>query len=166
MFFKIGVLKNFAIFKGKHLSWSLFLIKLQAFTPATLFKRDSYTGVFLWILRLKIIIFLWILLLFFIKLRRHRLRKRKTKIFFYFISQQFSLNYCQRHLLKILFFSPTSFLLFPIEISKLRHSFFGIPYFKIARRKELWSGLPSYCLSPLFYSNNSKRILFSSREQG
>ena len=28
---KIGVLKNFAIFTGKHLCWSLFLIKLQAF---------------------------------------------------------------------------------------------------------------------------------------
>ena len=32
MFFKIGALKNFAIFTGKHLCWSLFLIKLQAFT--------------------------------------------------------------------------------------------------------------------------------------
>ena len=28
---KIGVLKNFAIFTGKHLCWSLFLIKFQAF---------------------------------------------------------------------------------------------------------------------------------------
>ena len=27
MFFEIGVLKKFAIFKGKHLCWSLFLIK-------------------------------------------------------------------------------------------------------------------------------------------
>ena len=27
MFFKIGVLKNFAIFTGKHLGWCLFLIK-------------------------------------------------------------------------------------------------------------------------------------------
>ena len=46
-FFKIGVLKSFAIFKEKHLSWSLFLIKLQAFTHATLLKRDSYTSAFL-----------------------------------------------------------------------------------------------------------------------
>ena len=30
MFFKIGVLTNFAIFTGKHLCWSLLLIKLQA----------------------------------------------------------------------------------------------------------------------------------------
>ena len=30
MFFKTGVLKNFANFTGKHLCWSLFLIKLQA----------------------------------------------------------------------------------------------------------------------------------------
>ena len=30
MFFKIGALKNFAIFTGKPLYWSLFLIKLQA----------------------------------------------------------------------------------------------------------------------------------------
>ena len=29
MFFKIGVLKNFAIFTGKHPWWSLFLIKLK-----------------------------------------------------------------------------------------------------------------------------------------
>ena len=29
MFFKIGVLKKFAIFRGKHVYWSLFLIKLQ-----------------------------------------------------------------------------------------------------------------------------------------
>ena len=32
MFFKIDVLKNFIIFTGKHLCWSLFLIKLQAFS--------------------------------------------------------------------------------------------------------------------------------------
>ena len=36
MFFKIGVLKNIALFAGKHLCWSLLLIKLQA---ATLLKR-------------------------------------------------------------------------------------------------------------------------------
>ena len=46
-FLKIGVLKNFAIFTGKHLYWSLFLIKLQAFSSATLFKRDSSVGVYL-----------------------------------------------------------------------------------------------------------------------
>ena len=32
------VLKNFAVFTRKHLYWSLFLIKLQAFWPATLSK--------------------------------------------------------------------------------------------------------------------------------
>ena len=36
MFFKIGVLKIFANFTGKHLRWSLFLVKLQAFWQ---FKR-------------------------------------------------------------------------------------------------------------------------------
>ena len=30
MFFKLSVLKNFAVFTWKHLCWSLFLIKLQA----------------------------------------------------------------------------------------------------------------------------------------
>ena len=44
----LAVLKNFAIFLGKHLCWNLFLIKLQALRPATLLKRDSNTGVFLW----------------------------------------------------------------------------------------------------------------------
>ena len=32
------VLKNFAVFTRKHLYWSLFLIKLQAFRPASLLK--------------------------------------------------------------------------------------------------------------------------------
>ena len=40
MFLKIGVLKNFVIFTGKHLCWILFLIKLQAFRLVTLLKRD------------------------------------------------------------------------------------------------------------------------------
>ena len=39
MFFKIDFLKNFAIFAGKHLCWSLFSIKL--FRRAILLKRDS-----------------------------------------------------------------------------------------------------------------------------
>ena len=51
MFFRTGVFKNFAIFKGKQLSWSLFLKKSQTSRPANLLKRDSNSGVFLWILR-------------------------------------------------------------------------------------------------------------------
>ena len=47
MFFKIGRLKYFANFTGKHLCWSLFSIKSQAFRPGTPLKRDSSTGVFL-----------------------------------------------------------------------------------------------------------------------
>ena len=46
MFFKIGVLKIFAIVTGKHLCWSFFLIKLQAWEPATLSIGDSNTDVF------------------------------------------------------------------------------------------------------------------------
>ena len=41
----VGVLKYFAIFPGKRLCWSIFLIKLQAFRSVTLLKRDSNTGV-------------------------------------------------------------------------------------------------------------------------
>ena len=48
---KRAVLKNFATFTGKQLCWSLFLIKLQALRSATLLKRDSKTGVLLWIFR-------------------------------------------------------------------------------------------------------------------
>ena len=44
---KKAILKNFAIFKGKHLRWSLLLVNLQAFRPETLLKRDSDTDVFL-----------------------------------------------------------------------------------------------------------------------
>ena len=46
MFCKKGLLKNSTNFTGKHLSWSLFLIKLQAFSIATLLKRDSSKSVF------------------------------------------------------------------------------------------------------------------------
>ena len=42
VFYKIGALKNFEIFTGKHLCWSLILIKLQAIRP-----KDLNTGVFL-----------------------------------------------------------------------------------------------------------------------
>ena len=51
MFFKIGLFTNFAVFTGKHLCWSLILIKLQAWRTTTLLNRDSNTVVFLWILR-------------------------------------------------------------------------------------------------------------------
>ena len=51
LFLKIGVLKKFAIFTGKNLSWSLFLIKLQTFRPTTLLKRDSNTGASLWVIQ-------------------------------------------------------------------------------------------------------------------
>ena len=48
--YRKSVLKNFAIFTWKHLCWSLFVITLQVFSPATLFRRDSKTGIFLRIL--------------------------------------------------------------------------------------------------------------------
>ena len=47
VFYKKDVLKKFANFTGKHLSWSLFLIKLQAFSPAASLKRDSKHRYFL-----------------------------------------------------------------------------------------------------------------------
>ena len=51
LFFKIRVLKNFAIFTVKHLRWSLFLIKQLAFRAVTLLKGDSITGLFLCMLQ-------------------------------------------------------------------------------------------------------------------
>ena len=51
VFYKKAALEDFEILTGKYLCWSLFLIKLQAFRLATLLKRDSDTGVFLWILQ-------------------------------------------------------------------------------------------------------------------
>ena len=38
------------MFTGKHLCWSLFLVKLYAFRPATLLKRALNTVVFRWML--------------------------------------------------------------------------------------------------------------------
>ena len=46
-----GVLTNFAKFTGKHLCLSLFFNKVAGLWPATLLKKRSGTGVFLWILR-------------------------------------------------------------------------------------------------------------------
>ena len=43
-----SVIRNFAIFTGKHLFWRVFLIKLQALRPATLFNlvlKDTSTQV-------------------------------------------------------------------------------------------------------------------------
>ena len=39
MFSKTGALKNFAVFTGKNLCWSHFLIKFQDWRPAFLFKK-------------------------------------------------------------------------------------------------------------------------------
>ena len=50
MSFKINIFKSFARFKGKHLCWSLFVIKLAACKPANVLIRYSSTGVFLLIL--------------------------------------------------------------------------------------------------------------------
>ena len=48
IFFKIGILKNFAIFTVKYLCWSLFLIKLESWKRL---KRESNRGVSLWALQ-------------------------------------------------------------------------------------------------------------------
>ena len=57
MFFKIGALTNFAIFKGKRFCWSLFLIKLQAFRcfPVNIekFLKAAYFTEHLWWLLLQ-----------------------------------------------------------------------------------------------------------------
>ena len=50
MSFKIEVFKNFAIITEKHLCCSVFMIKLPAYKPANLLKRDSNTSIFLLIL--------------------------------------------------------------------------------------------------------------------
>ena len=44
---RLFALKDFALFIGKHLCWSLSLIKFQAFSPAALLKNDFNIGVFL-----------------------------------------------------------------------------------------------------------------------
>ena len=48
MYFRLGTLKDFPMFTEKYLCWSLFLINIQAWRPATLLKRDSNICVFLW----------------------------------------------------------------------------------------------------------------------
>ena len=46
MFFKIGVLKNFAIFTGKHLCCNLFFNKVAGLRYATLLKKETLSQVF------------------------------------------------------------------------------------------------------------------------
>ena len=48
VFYKKAVLKSFF---RKHLCWSLFLTKMQAYRPANLLKRNSNTGLFLAVIR-------------------------------------------------------------------------------------------------------------------
>ena len=45
---KKDVFRNFAIFTGRQLCWSLFLIELQTFRPAALLEMDSNADVFVW----------------------------------------------------------------------------------------------------------------------
>ena len=45
MFFKNGVLKNFAKFTGKHLCRNLFFNKVADLRPAILLKQDAGAGV-------------------------------------------------------------------------------------------------------------------------
>ena len=47
MFFKIGVLKHFAIFKGKQMCWSLFFNKVAGLRPAVLLKNRLQRRCFL-----------------------------------------------------------------------------------------------------------------------
>ena len=47
MFFKIGFLKKFEIFKRKHLCWSLFFNKVAGLRPAILLKRRLQLSCFL-----------------------------------------------------------------------------------------------------------------------
>ena len=55
MFFKTGAHKNFAMFNGKHLCWSVFFNKVASFIKKEnlqfYLKRDFNTGAFLRILR-------------------------------------------------------------------------------------------------------------------
>ena len=51
MFFKIGVLKYVANFTGKHLCWSLILVKLKSWSPAILLKRGFIEKKFVTFLR-------------------------------------------------------------------------------------------------------------------
>ena len=46
IFLKISVLKNFAIFTGKHQCWSPFYRKLQVLKPAQVYQKETPTQVF------------------------------------------------------------------------------------------------------------------------
>ena len=46
---KIGLLKNFTKFTGKHLCWNLFLNKVQAWSTATLLKQKLRHRCFMWL---------------------------------------------------------------------------------------------------------------------
>ena len=43
MFYEKADLQSAEIFTGKHLCWSIFLMKLQAFRPVTLLKRLQHS---------------------------------------------------------------------------------------------------------------------------
>ena len=45
MFYKVGVLENFAKFTGKHLCWNLFLINVQA-KACNFIKKETSAQIF------------------------------------------------------------------------------------------------------------------------
>ena len=47
VFMRKAVLKNLKILIEKYLCWSLYLVDLQAYKPATLLQRDSNTNAYL-----------------------------------------------------------------------------------------------------------------------
>ena len=74
LFRQKGAFKNFAKFTGKQLRQSLFLINLLSLKVTLLKKRDSGTGVALWILKNTFFIeHLWWLLLLLIRRQSIRL---------------------------------------------------------------------------------------------
>ena len=111
------VLKTFANFTGKHLCWSLFLITLLVFRPATLLKRyrSSHQRCSIKKAVLKnFAIFTGKHLcrsLFFIKLQALQLYQKETP------TQVFFCEYCE--IFKNSFFYRTALMAAPLSISLL-----------------------------------------------
>ena len=82
MFFKIGVLKNFVIFTGKYLCWSLLLIKMTQKTSKRLQHRYFLVNIAKFLRNSSVGCFCCFTESCFIFSGKHRWRRLNTFIFF------------------------------------------------------------------------------------
>ena len=134
MFFEIGVLKNFANFAGKHLCWSLFLIKLQAYSK----QKQSFAHVLKNFVNFTGKHLCWSL--FLIKFLTNFIKDTLTLVSSCEIQKNFKNTFSAEHLQWLLLSKELQHKCLPVKFAK----FLGISFFTEHLRWLLLNG--HFCL--------------------